>query len=290
MSSAWAIVAWVSAFAGPSGPPWHHRLGELQMPVAEQVPDEAIDRVRGVVEPERLDRLAGLRDRLGRLSQNRTIERLTDRVGIKSDNADAAVELSELRGVPDFGREIAVSLDAGQRKLHVAPLRRHRREEEAERVRSERGNPFRKLSSGIRGDLGDLRLVRNRFGALGDQGLDGYPIDEVERVHDVALRLRHLGALLVADERVDVDVAKGNFMFEMETHHHHPGDPKENDVEPGNEHAGRIEPLQLLGRLGPAERREGPQRRREPRIEHVGITRECRRQPIRIDAQAVGFR
>src|SRR3984885_13130840 len=69
----------------------------------------------------------------------------------------------------------------------VAPLRRHRRQEETERVGSERGNSLGKLSSRIRGDLGGLGLVRDRFDALGDEGVGRDAADDVERVHDVAL-------------------------------------------------------------------------------------------------------
>src|SRR6266481_2041371 len=80
----------------------------------------------------------------------------------------AIVHLGEAAGVPELGREIAVALDALGRQLDVAALCRHRGEREAQRVGAE-------------------------------------VVDQMQRIDDVALRLRHLGALLVADERMDVD-------------------------------------------------------------------------------------
>ena len=57
----------------------------------------------------------------------------------------------------------------------------------------------------------------------------------------------------------------------MQAHHHHAGDPEEDDVEAGDQHIGRIEARQLRRLVRPAERRERPQRRREPGVEHVFV-------------------
>jgi hypothetical protein len=44
-------------------------------------------------------------------------------------------------------------------------------------------------------------------------------------------------ALLVADQGVDVDPLERHLAHEVEAHHHHPGDPEEDDVEAGDEGA-----------------------------------------------------
>ena len=54
-------------------------------------------------------------------------------------------------------------------------------------------------------------------------------------------------------------------------HHDHPGDPEEDDVEAGDEDAGRVEPREPLGLARPSEGRERPEGRREPGVEHVRI-------------------
>jgi valyl-tRNA synthetase len=84
-------------------------------------------------------------------------------------------------------------------------------------------------------------------------------VDQFERVDDVALRLGHFRAALVAHERVDVDGAKRDIFHEMQSHHHHPRDPEEDDVEAGDQHVGGIEALHFLRFVRPSERRERPQ-------------------------------
>ena len=130
--------------------------------------------------------------------------------GIEAGDARAAVHLGEARRVPELGREIAIAFDALRRELDVASLRRHGRQREAQRI-----------------------------GAI--------VVDEVQGVDDIALRLRHFRALLVTDERVDIDVAEGDLFLEMEAHHHHAGDPEEDDVEAGDQHIGRIVAMRAPG-------------------------------------------
>src|ERR1700722_6284747 len=147
-------------------------------------------------------------------------------------DAKAAVHLREARSVPELGREIAVAFDSGFAELDVPALRRHRGEREAQRIGAE-------------------------------------AVDEVERVNDVALRLRHLRALLVAHEGVEVELVEGDLPLEVEAHHHHPRNPEEDDVEAGDEGGGRIKALELRRLARPAERRKGPEGGGDTGAEHV---------------------
>ncbi len=108
-------------------------------------------------------------------------------------------------------------------------------------------------------------------------------VDDTERIDDVALGLRHLRALLVTDETVDVDVLERHLLHEVQPDHHHAGDPEEDDVEAGDQRRGRIEALQFVRLVRPAERRERPEPRREPGVEHVLVARDERRALCRID-------
>ena len=130
--------------------------------------------------------------------------------GSKPGARHALIDLGEARGVPQLGGEVAIALDARGAELDVAPLRRH-------------------------GGQGEAQSV----GAVG--------VDQVERIDDVALRLRHLLALLVADQRVDVDVAERHLVHHVEAHHHHARDPEEDDVEAGDQHVGRVVARQAPG-------------------------------------------
>ncbi len=173
-------------------------------------------------------------------SASPAIQRLTrERRGgrIETGLRHAVVHLGEARGVPQLGREIAIALDAAARELDVAPLRGHRGQREAQRI-----------------------------GAVG--------VDQLQGIDDVPLRLRHLLALLVADQGVDVDGAERHLLHEVEAHHHHAGDPEEDDVEAGDQHVGRVVARELRRLVGPAERRERPQGRGEPGVEHVLVALE----------------
>ena len=61
-----------------------------------------------------------------------------------------------------------------------------------------------------------------------------------ERVDDVALRLRHLLAVRVADEPGQVDRVERLDAGQLEPEHHHPGDPEEDDVVAGLHDRGRV--------------------------------------------------
>ena len=149
----------------------------------------------------------------------------------------APVHLGEAAGVPQLGREIPVGLDQLRRQLDIVAVRGTARQRKA-------------------------------------KGVCAVVVDDAERIDDVAFRLRHLRAFLVANQAVDVDGRKRRLLPEMQTHHHHPRDPEEDDVPAGDQHVGRIVTIDVGLVLGPAQRRERPQRRREPGIEHVFVARD----------------
>src|SRR6266536_5843269 len=68
---------------------------------------------------------------------------------------------------------------------------------------------------------------------------------------------------------------------EMQCHHDHPRDPKEDDVEAGYEYGGGEEGFQIPGLLRPAERREWNECRGEPSVEHVRVAPQ--RAPVVLD-------
>ena len=57
-------------------------------------------------------------------------------------------------------------------------------------------------------------------------------VDDLQRVDDVAKRFRHLLALGVADKAVQVDGVERHLIHHGQLHHHHPGDPEEQDIRP----------------------------------------------------------
>ena len=73
---------------------------------------------------------------------------------------------------------------------------------------------------------------------------------------------------------MDVDGVERHLVHEVHAHHHHAGDPEEDDVEAGDQHVGRVVALQLRRLVRPAQRRERPERGGEPGVEHVLVARQ----------------
>ncbi len=83
--------------------------------------------------------------------------------------------------------------------------------------------------------------------------------------------------LAVTHQAMDVDGLERNLrravliLHQVHGQHDHPGDPEENDVETGHQHVGRVEGLEEVGLLRPAQGGEGPQARAEPGVEYVVV-------------------
>ena len=138
-------------------------------------------------------------------------------------------------------------------------------------------DPFRELLGGTLADLlGHLRL-HHVAGALLQQIFQGDAVDHVEGVQHVALGLGHLLAFFVTDKARDVDGLERDLRLavfvldEVHGHHDHPGNPEEDDVEAAHQHVGRVEGLERLCVVRPAQGGEGPQGGAEPGVEHVFV-------------------
>ena len=203
-SRAQAAVARVSAF-GTLVAPLEHRLGDLDIPVAENVIDKVIGGIGGVVEAIGLDRCR--RHRATALAVSATIHWLRypcAGAGSKPSGGDAVIHLAEAAGVPQLGGEVAAGLDP------------------------------RGADSACRGSGRAPAPSVKRSASAPNSSINAEGIDHV------ALGLGHLRALLVEDATVDVDGLERHLPHEVEAHHHHAGDPEEDDVEAGDEHVGRI--------------------------------------------------
>ena len=71
-----------------------------------------------------------------------------------------------------------------------------------------------------------------------------------------------------------------NVVDDGELHHHHSGNPEENDVETGHQHIRREIPAQLRRLIRPAQRSDRPKTRRKPCVENVGVAGQ--RLPVRL--------
>jgi hypothetical protein len=250
-------------------------LRQFEIPIAVLVPGKFVQRLRREVEAILREPRAHFGDRRAETRTDPAIgRRVRDFTALLAAVLACRVHQHVARRVPQLVAEVLVPIDAAEIEADVAPHRRERAQREAQCVGAVRRDAARKLLARVLLDAIAQMRLHQTAGALGDQRFEVDAVDQVDRVDDVALRLRHLVPVLVADQSGDVHVTERHVAGELQAHHHHARDPEEDDVEAGHQHAGRIERLQLRRRFGPAERGERPQRRREPRVEHVLLTRQ----------------
>ena len=93
------------------------RLGELEIPVAEDIPDKPIDGVGGVVEAIGLDRVASTSATAFAVSPMiQALSVIFTACRIEPRDAEAIVHFGETRRVPKLCREIAIAFDFGSSK------------------------------------------------------------------------------------------------------------------------------------------------------------------------------
>ena len=117
-----AVTARVSSLSGPSVA-LQDRLGELDIPVADDAPDELVERGGRLVQAEFGDRLVDRDVGARQLAQHPLVDRELRRAGIEALGQRRAVHLGKARGVPELGGEVARALDARRREAQAAGLR-----------------------------------------------------------------------------------------------------------------------------------------------------------------------
>jgi len=140
-------------------------------------------------------------------------------------------------GIPQLVAEVAVALAALGVEVDAAAQRGQRGEGEAQRVGAVGRDAFGEFLFGLLAHLGRGLGLAQAVGALFEQGFERDAVDQVHRVQHIALGLAHLLALRVEHQAVDVDMLEGDAAGEVGRHHDHAGDPEEDDVVAGDQHA-----------------------------------------------------
>ena len=144
------------------------------------------------------------------------------------------VQQNESAGIPDLIGKSAVGLHLLVAERDIRPRRRADGQGESDRIR-----PV---------------FLRNF------QGIDHIP-----------LGLGHLLFFRVPDQRVDVELAEGDFLHELQAHHDHSRAPEEQDVKAHDHQVIGVEAAEVLGVVGPTQSRKWPERRAEPGVQDVGV-------------------
>ena len=217
-------------------------LGDLDVPVADLVPEELLHAAghvaKGVVLDALGDHLDGLRQAAEHPGVGRRLnDGLAGRVALHVHKQEAA-------GVPDLGHKALGLL--GARAV----------------------DELLGLLVDVRVEL-DVLVVGAQRKQVVTHGVGTVHANEVHGVNAVALGLGHAAAVLGKDRRVDDDVLKRHLIQEVQRAHDHAGDPQRDDVARGDERRRGVMPLEQLRLLRPALRGEGPQLRAEPGVQHV---------------------
>ena len=172
-------------------------------------------------------------------SSRARIQRSSSTAGRERRGRPLGVLEDQARDVPELDRELASLLD---RLRRVADVLRRRHLEQA---------------------------VPRRIGAV--------RLDRLHRVDPRAEALRHPPPVGREDRRRDDHVRERDLAEQEEAGEDHPVLPEADDLARRDVDVARVVALELRRLLRPAERRERPERRREPRVEHVGVALELRR-------------
>ena len=217
-------------------------LGDLDIPVADLVPEELLHAAGHVAKGILLDTLGDHLDGLCQTAEHPGVGRrlhdgLAGRVALHVHKQEAA-------GVPDLGHKRLGLL--GARAV----------------------DELLGLRVDVRVEL-DVLVVGAQRQQVEAHGIGTVHANEVHGVNAVTLGLGHAAAVLGKNRRVDDDVLKRHLVQEVQRAHDHAGDPQRDDVARGDERRRGMMALEQLRLLRPALRGEGPQLRAEPGVQHV---------------------
>ena len=212
-------------------------LGQLDVPVAEGVPDEVVDLGGGHAQLVLVEVVRDLAAQVVELGQYPAVLQLQP-VG-QPVLLNRQVHHHEAGRVPQFVGEVAHGLAALHVKAHV-------------------------VAGGVAGDQVEAK------------GVGAELLDHFDGIDAVPQALAHLAALAVAHQAVHDHGVEGRLLHVFAAAEDHAGDPEEDDVVAGHQDVRGIEVLQVLRLLGPAQRAERPQGGGEPGVEHVGIPLDVR--------------
>ena len=205
-------------------------LAQFDIPVAEVVPDEGIELVRGDAQFVAVDVLGDFLHQGVVPAQDPLILQIQLPGQVKVLHLQ--IHQQEAGSVPDLVAEVAVGLH---------PL---------------------VIETGV--------VAGGDAGAQGEaQGVGAVFVDDLHGVDAVAQGFGHLAALVIPDDAVDEHILEGDLLHLLHAGEDHPGHPEEDDVIAGDQHGGGIEILQLGGLVRPAHGGEGPQGGAEPGVQHI---------------------
>ncbi len=192
-------------------------LEQFQIPIAELVPDKTICRACRFIEAIVRNAFRDSARRLGQFRQNPAIDSKLCIIRLEVWIKLHAVHLSKTCRIPKLRTEIAIASNTRRVELNIAALCGHDGKREAQSIRA-------------------------------------ILVHQLKRIDDIAFGFRHLRAVLVAHECMEINRMERNFFHEMHTHHHHAGNPEEQNVETRYQNTRRIIDAKFRRLVRPAQR------------------------------------
>src|SRR5690606_13159876 len=140
-------------------------------------------------------------------------------------------------GIPQLVAEVSVAFAALEVEIDIAAQSRVRSHCESQGVSAIGGEALGVILAGTLFDAGSLPGVHKPGCALRPQFFGANAVGQGARVDGIALGLAHRLPLEVADEAAHIDIPKWHLAGKVHAHHYHPGNPEEDDVESGDQHA-----------------------------------------------------
>ena len=185
------------------------------------MPGKLIDRIGRIIESVLFKSCRDLLFCVDDRPNNPLIDRLSTGRWIESRIGMALIHFRIARGIPKLRYKVPIALNAPARQTDIPALCRH-------------------------GGQGKTQCICTIL------------IDQIQRIQNITLTLRHFLALFIADQGMDINGIKGHFFHEVKSHHHHPRDPEKYDVKAGNQNIGGIVMCKFGGLIGPAQSRKWP--------------------------------
>ena len=207
-------------------------LRDLDEPVAELIPQEVIQLLRGDTEFKFLQILVDFLRHTVEGGHNPLVLRRQAGGKLIFDLFALNVHEDKAGSVPQLIGKVAAGLHALGREAGIVSGADARHQREAQSVRAILG-------------------------------------DDLQRIDAVAEGFAHLAALRVAHQSMEEHGLEGNLLHVLQTGEDHARHPEENDIVAGDESVRRIEIFQLLCLFRPAEGRERPKRRAEPGVQRI---------------------
>ena len=209
-------------------------LGQLDIPVAENIPDKVIDLLYRDTQLKLFQIVGGFPHQSIILAQQPFI---LNGKGVRQRYLHllvGQVHQDKAGGVPQLVGKVAAGPNLGVGIPHI-------------------------VSGAVSGGKGQT------------QGVGAKLVNDFQRVHTVTQGFGHLASLLIPHQAMNQHRIKGGLSHMLHTGEDHSGHPEEDDVITGHQSAGGIEMLQLRGFIRPSQRGERPESGGEPGIQRIGV-------------------